>query len=114
MIVISDANSRYYPTNKPYRFKEKIEKLLVFNSAWDVGIVDLNVSLQAFHSAYIHSDVCRDAFVDGSSKPVLRRINTNENGNNLPIFNISYLPVRKTSITEIEFYITDEYGNLAR
>ena len=57
-------------------------------------------------------DVCGDAFVNGSSKPVLRRIITNENGNHLPILNISYLPVRKTSITEIELYITDEYGNL--
>ena len=119
VVVNSDSCKTYFPSNTSFHFKIKLEKELALSGKWFVGVANLHFNLRSRSKTprsvcYLHSDICSNTIVDDSSKPLLRQVFITKRNQYSENFNpIFYLPVKRSDVNDIEFYITDENSELA-
>jgi len=63
---------------------------------------------------FIFSNICKESTLNGGKHALLRRIEKNDNNSWKYVFSTPfYLPVNKSEIQEIDFYIKTESGDFA-
>lgn len=117
MIVNSNGNSHYFPSNKPYHFKTRLQPEQSFPGLWKVALISIFTNkqhIQPNKQIYIYSSVCGESIVDGEMRSLLRLANSDTKGIlNKEFSTLMYVNVNKSDISEIEFYIRDEQFNVA-
>lgn len=70
VILSSDKSMKYFPNNKPYRFRSHLSSPLVLDGTWRVGLVEADITSTSSiqDSLYLHSNVCEESIVDGEKK----------------------------------------------
>lgn len=114
MIIKSDQDLHYFPNNKPYHFKTKLQQTLEFLGKWKLALaeVELNEKKSSKDNLYIYASICGETIINGSNAPLLRRVVADTSKNT--VFKLLYyIPVVKTETNEIEFVIKNEKGELA-
>lgn len=114
--VNSQMNLEFFPDNDSCRFRTRFQQPLFTQGLWVVALMDFKskCSIKLYNQVYLYSDVCDDSIVDGVMKPLLRRFILPSTGNDtidLEFSILQYVPVRKSEIYDMEFYLTDEKGN---
>lgn len=114
MIIKSDQGLHYFPNNKPYHFKTKLQQTLKFLGKWKLALteVELNEKRSSKESLYIYASICGETIINGTNVPLLRRA-VADTGKNTVLKSLYYVPVIKTETNEIEFVIKTEKGALA-
>lgn len=115
MIATSDQNLSYYPDNKPYHFKTKLQQNLIFSGKWKLALVEVGFTEKKSTNReclYIYSDLCGETIINGSTAPLLRRVVV-DTGKNAVFKSLYYFPVTKAETNEIEFVIKNDKGVLA-
>ncbi|MCG8113111.1 MAG: hypothetical protein N0E59_20360 [Candidatus Thiodiazotropha taylori] len=65
-------------------------------------------------AVYVFANICKDSILDGTEKPLLRRLQMNEKNGWSYIFDKPiYLPVKRKEIIELEIYIKAVDGAFA-
>jgi len=115
MIVNSDQCQSFFPSNKAYHFRTHLKAPLSLQGTWKVAFIYLTESSPLpYKKLYLYSDICEDSIVDGEYHPLLRRLINDHVGYWAEIYELpNYVPVKRSEITDIEFYIKDEAGNYA-
>jgi len=111
MIINSNKNLDIYPHNRPHKFRTYLQTPITLKSKWKVALVDIKLS--ATNDLYIYSNICGDTIVDGNKQPLLRRICCSSQTDHYQFDQLTYIPVTKSELRDIEFFITDEQGNQA-
>lgn len=116
MIVNSQQSASVFRDNKPFHFFTHLKSKLSLNGVWKVAVVDIKIPLDSDvflqKDVYLFCNMCGESIVDGVYQPLLRRICLSASESDLFSFqHISYVPVIKNELFDIEFYITDEHGD---
>lgn len=80
-------------------------------SKWKVALVDIKLSSN--NDLYIYANICGDVIVDGNKQPLLKRICCCSQTEYYHFDQLAYIPVVKSEIRDIEFFITDMQGSHA-
>lgn len=114
MVCRSDHNLDYYPNNTPCNFKVKLRQTVELNRTWTIALAELHLkeANAKEETLYIYSDVCGESFINGVKVPLLRRVVVLNNSNSIfaPCY---YVPVIKSEVSEFEFQLRTERGQLA-
>ena len=116
--VSSDASLSYFPQNKAYHFKCRLNTPLNLEGIWRVALLEANISttksVKTFKPLYVYSNICGESIVDGDKQPILRKLTCNSPGNWDTVFEMGhYTPVKVNNIDDIDIYITTREGILA-
>ena len=115
VIVNSDRNLDFFPNNKPYRFWTHLTSQLSLKGKWKIALVDVKIDVDVMlehKDVYIYSNICGESIIDGSLKPLLRRICLRASDTGYYKFeHLSYVDVIKSELTDFEFYIKDEFND---
>ena len=109
VLVNSFANLQYFPGNKPYHFKCKLNKVLYLIGNWEVCVSEICFK-EATPSSIrgildVYCNICGESVINGVFEPLLRRVYSEQNSNHIVFTPVYYLPVIKSEISEIEFSI---------
>ena len=115
MIVQSHRNSDYYQDNKPYSFKIKLRQTLELQGDWKVALTEITLkeSSKQEDTLCIYSNICGESIINGVNVALLRRIVVNNNTHTL-FTSPYYIPVVKSELSEIEFKLENDQGELAK
>lgn len=111
MIINSNKNLDIYPYNKPHKFRTYLQTPVTLKSKWKVALVD--IKLTADNDMYVYSNICGDTIVDGDKRSLLRRICCSSNSEYYQFDQLTYIPLTKSELRDIEILITDEQGQQA-
>ena len=109
VLVKSFANLQYFPDNKPYHLRCKLNKVLYLIGNWEVCISeicfkeDTQTNIRGILDVYCN--ICGESVIGGVSEPLLRRVYSEQNSNHIVFTLVYYLPVIKSEISEIEFLL---------
>lgn len=112
VVLSSDQSLRYYPNNKPNRFRSHLNVPLLLEGTWKVALVEVDVScnLSIEDAIYICSPICQDSIVEGEKKPLLRRLMMHTPGVWSTIIDSPYyVPVNIKEMSDIEIYLTNKH-----
>lgn len=113
-VFVRDSESNHiFTENKPYNFKVQLKLPLSFNGYWKVALCEISIKTDpkarrktVDNTLFIYSNVCKESVVDGGERPLLRRIEKNEeNGWNYVLESPFYLPLNRSEFQEIDFSI---------
>lgn len=112
MICRSDHNLEYYPENKPYNFKIKLQQNIELNAAWKVALTEITLldDFKKGESLFIYSSICGESFINGVKAPLLRRVIARDIGHTI-VTPYYYVPVIKSELSELDFRIKDQDGS---
>ena len=120
LYIKSDDSNSYFTQNQPHQFKVHLTVPLYFSSIWTVGLVEFHADRTKAKKSKdqagisIFSNFCKDSIVNGSEKPILRRLEMNDrNGWHYIIDSPIYVPVKRTELIEFEVSIKTDDGNFA-
>ena len=102
MIVNSDKIINYFPNNKPYSFFTHLQSSLRLQEYWRVSPIDFKISIHDVFNekdVYLYCNIC------------LCLISTDTSYYTFD--NLLYISTIKSEVFDIEFYLTDENGDLA-
>lgn len=108
MIVNSDQCQSFFPSNKAYHFRTHIKAPLSLEGTWKVALTEIYITESSplpYKKLYLYSDICGDSIVDGEYHPLRRRLINDHVGYWVEIYELpNYIPVKRSEITDIEFY----------
>ena len=117
MIINSDQCQSLFPSNKAYHFRTHLKAPLSLQGTWKVALTEIYITESSplpYKKLYLYSNICGDSIVAGEYHPLLRRLINDHVGYWAEIYELpNYVPVKRSEITHIEFYIKDEAGNYA-
>lgn len=111
VVLSSDRSTKYFPDNKPYRFKSHLNTPLYLEGSWKVALVEADVisKLSKAEAVYLYSSICRDSIVEGDKKPLLRKLISNRPGDWTTIVDLPYyIPLSTSEIYDIDIYLTNK------
>ena len=115
MIINSDQCQSLFPSNKAYHFRTHLKAPLSLQGTWKVALTEIYITESSplpYKKLYLYSNICGDSIVDGEYHPLLRRLINDHVGYWAEIYELpNYVPVKRSEIIDIEFYIKDEAGN---
>ena len=115
MIINSDQCQSLFPSNKAYHFRTHLKAPLSLQGTWKVALTEIYITESSplpYKKLYLYSNICGDSIVAGEYHPLLRRLINDHVGYWAEIYELpNYVPVKRSEITDIEFYIKDEAGN---
>jgi len=116
MTVNSDKSINYFPNNKPYCFFTHLQSSLKLQENWRVSLIDIKIPIHDVFNekdVYLHCNICTKHMVDGIFQPLQRRICLISTDTGYYTFdNLLYISTIKSEVFDIEFYLTDENGDL--
>ena len=76
MILNSDSIFQYFPDNKPWHFKTKVNQTIDLNGIWKVASSErtLKEKTASTSTLYIYANVCGETIINGIEAPLLRRV----------------------------------------
>ena len=117
MIINSDQCQSLFPSNKAYHFRTHLKAPLSLQGTWKVALTEIYITESSplpYKKLYLYSNICGNSIVDGEYHSLLRRLINDHVGYWAEIYELpNYVPVKRSEITDIEFYIKDEAGNYA-
>lgn len=121
IFVSSSDSNHYFSDNTTSSFKVRLNRSIDLTGHWKVALIEFRAITnrkKGLEEIDIYSDLCKETFVSGEERPVLRRLMTNTNeGWDYTLVNPFYLPVKKTDLREFKIYIrnsnNDESPKLA-
>lgn len=109
MVFKSKDSSAVHPDNNPQNFRVRLPRSLPLTGDWTVELTECRntkLAKTTDREIFVYCSVCDDSIVEGSSKPLLRRI-VLKNTDNI-IFEDPYkIPLRNKDLRDIHIYIKD-------
>ncbi len=113
MVLRSDQSLDYYPNNKPYHFKAKLQQNIELPGKWKIALLEIALREQSTASSkeelYIYCNLCGESVINGSNAPLLRRVVVPSRKNTI-FTSCYYIPVVKSEVNEIEIIVKDSHG----
>lgn len=116
VILSSDKSKDYFPNNKPYQFKSRLNAPLLLEGMWKVALVeaDISCSMSKEESICLFSNICSESIIEGEKHPLLRKLSCTQPGDWTSILeNPHYMLVNGKELYDISIYITDRHGQYA-
>lgn len=95
MVLSSDDGKMYYPDNRPFDFRIKLNRQIQLEGYWVMAMTEISsVERGSQKELYVYSDICQDTFIGDTEQPLLRRITfNNKDSNNIIFENPYYIPL---------------------
>ena len=113
----SDASEKYFPDNKPFTFRTRLDYPAKLYGEWEIALVD--ISLPRFQAEYkpeyvvITSSICNNSFYNNSQSQILDRLYASElrPSGVLRIPRPKYIRINTETAYTIDLHIFDEQGS---
>ena len=114
ILVRSSDSVNYFPDNKPGHFRVKLQRPLIFEGLWSVGLCEIHTSTAANVAPAgllsLHCNTCDGMLVGGGRSNVLRMLPYKRNIHEV-YTNVYYMPVETHFIESLEIYFNDSKGD---
>lgn len=113
LFISSNQCDNMHPSNNITKFSVDLPTNLLLNGQWEVALIEVNFKASERQVVYILADFCQESLVEGKFLPIMKRLTLKKGLNNGSCIPPIYIPLSRTNIKTINFYILDNEGKPA-
>ena len=112
----SNSSQEYFPDNKPYSFRTRLDYPVSFNGEWEVALTSINIPRlkNDYDAEYfiVKSSLCKESFFHSSQTQILDRLFPAEMKPSWTVRfpNPQYVPINTQTTYIIDLHIYDNTG----